>query len=126
MVGSRTVDFVDRGICRCLSLSSNVPTTRTTKTLTGPTSQLGRKSEVVQVGRRTRPAAVDGREDHLAWLDLVEVNGPFLALPVLLRVWPTLDAVDRSTRDMLRIAHADGLIDSELWIDFVLRRLLEW
>ncbi len=78
------------------------------------------------MGRRTRPAAVDGREDHLAWLDLVEVNGPFLALPVLLRVWPTLDAVDRSTRDMLRIAHADGLIDSELWIDFVLRRLLEW
>lgn len=76
--------------------------------------------------RRYRPSVADGREEHRAWLDLVEVNGPFLALPVLLRVWPTLEAVAPSTREVLRIAHAHHQMDPDPWVEYVLRRLLGW
>lgn len=37
--------------------------------------------------RRPMPART-GRDQHRAWLELVDAEGPFLALPPLLRVWP--------------------------------------
>jgi hypothetical protein len=75
--------------------------------------------------RQTHPRP-SPTQDHQDWLALVSVSGPFLALPVLNRVWPTLEAVDAALWKLLRIAHADGEIDPDLWIDFVLRRLLAW
>lgn len=63
---------------------------------------------------------------HAEWLSLVEVSGPFLTLPVLRRIWPTLDAVDPRTREALRVAFASGQDDPAAWIDFVLNGLLGW
>ncbi|MCD0485990.1 hypothetical protein LO771_27300 [Streptacidiphilus sp. ASG 303] len=87
-------------------------------------------------GRRTagRAAAVahaaDGRRQHLDWLNLVEVSGPFLTLPVLLDTWPQLDAVDKPQRRRLRLQHAlwqaDPAAGRDEWIAYVLRELLEW
>ena len=74
-----------------------------------------------QTRQRSSPA-----HDHQDWLALVGISGPFLAVPVLNRVWPTLEAVDANLWKLLRVAHADGEIDPDLWIDFVLRRLLAW
>jgi len=34
-----------------------------------------------------RPPARTGKEQHRAWLELVDTEGPFLAVPPLLRVW---------------------------------------
>jgi len=74
--------------------------------------------------------AEEGRDQHRGWLDLIEVTGPFLALPVLLRAWPQLDSLDALMRDRLRREHADWQADphagQRAWIDFVLRDLLEW
>ncbi|MGI8333664.1 Eco57I restriction-modification methylase domain-containing protein [Actinomadura scrupuli] len=69
--------------------------------------------------------------DHSGWLDLIEVSGPFLSIPVLRRAWPTLDAVDKQTRERLRLAQGTGLgsgtaADRREWIDFVLADLLGW
>jgi hypothetical protein len=75
---------------------------------------------------------VDGRQQHLDWLSMVEVSGPFLTLPVLRTAWPTLDAMEREIRDGLRNAHAAWRTDPadpaihRAWIDYVLRNLLEW
>ncbi len=73
---------------------------------------------------------------HAEWLSLIEVSGPFLSLPVLLRVFPQgLDADDPDhTRD-LRMAFEEWQ-DNQLgprpraevhkaWFDFVLRETLE-
>src|SRR6266568_7246283 len=79
----------------------------------------------VTVRRGGRPPT-DGRRDHLDWLGLIEVSGPFLTLPVLTRVWPTLDAVDPATREALRFAHAEAPDDAAGWIEFVLSGLLGW
>jgi hypothetical protein len=82
--------------------------------------------------RRPGPPPVDGRKQHLDWLALVEVTGPFLTLPVLRTTWPTLDALESEARDGLRAAHAawradpdDPTVQQE-WIGWVLRDLLEW
>jgi hypothetical protein len=56
-------------------------------------------------GRRSVRPPVDGVEQHRDWLSLVEVDGPFLTLPVLTRVWPTLDALPSELRDRLRDVH---------------------
>jgi len=53
----------------------------------------------------TPPTQATGRQEHLDWLSLTDVSGPFLTVPVLTRVWPTLEAVDRPTRDALALAH---------------------
>jgi len=79
--------------------------------------------------RRSARPAPDGRQQHLNWLAMVEVSGPFLTLPVLLRVWPTLDALDRDDRDRLRFAHVLWRTDPDAnqpWIDHVLSGLLGW
>jgi hypothetical protein len=69
---------------------------------------------------------VAGSAEHLEWLALTEVTGPFLTLPVLSRVWPTLDAVDKGTRDQLRLVHAESTGDPDAWLDWVLCDLLAW
>jgi hypothetical protein len=75
---------------------------------------------------------VDGRTQHLGWLAMVEPTGPFLTLPVLLRVWPTLDALEPEARGKLRAAHdtwrtdPSGEATTLAWIWYVLRDLLDW
>ncbi|MDS1271799.1 hypothetical protein RIF23_16010 [Lipingzhangella sp. LS1_29] len=73
-------------------------------------------------------SSTDRKRAHLDWLDLVEVNGPFLSLPVLVRHWPDLEAVDKPTRDRLRLEHRQWQDTGQArdWIDFVLRDLLGW
>ncbi|WP_432068776.1 Eco57I restriction-modification methylase domain-containing protein [Streptomyces sp. C10-9-1] len=88
-------------------------------------------------GRRPSTAAIraakasDGKQQHLDWLNLVEVSGPFLTLPVLLRTWPQLEGVPSERRADIRLHHGiwqddrkgAGRLD---WIGFLLRTLLEW
>jgi hypothetical protein len=77
---------------------------------------------------RKGPPTPDGKQEHLDWLSLTETTGPFLTLPVLLRTWPNLDALDTYARKQLRAAHADWLAEGKqsAWIEFVLRDLLDW
>lgn len=78
-------------------------------------------------GRPRRPAGVSvSRDEHLAWLALTEISGPFLTVPVLSRVWPTLEALDKHTRQALSLAHLGGEDDPAVWIDWVLSGLLQW
>ncbi|MFD8141990.1 Eco57I restriction-modification methylase domain-containing protein [Streptomyces sp. NPDC059708] len=74
--------------------------------------------------------ALDGRGQHQEWLDLTEVSGPFLTLPVLLQAWPQLDSLDKDLRARLRAHHADWQTDTtagrDEWVAYVLRSLLEW
>ncbi|MGW2626929.1 Eco57I restriction-modification methylase domain-containing protein [Micromonospora taraxaci] len=82
------------------------------------------------MSRNFRRPAPDGAEQHRNWLSLVEVSGPFLSLPVLRGTWPTLDALDRKTRERLRQEHATWQADTaegqQPWIGYVLRELLGW
>ncbi|MFG3164062.1 Eco57I restriction-modification methylase domain-containing protein [Streptomyces sp. NPDC048232] len=77
-----------------------------------------------------RAKALDGRGQHQEWLDLTEISGPFLTMPVLLQAWPQLDAVDKDQRARLRARHADWQADTtagrDEWIAYVQRTLLEW
>ncbi|MET8971774.1 Eco57I restriction-modification methylase domain-containing protein [Streptomyces hydrogenans] len=81
-------------------------------------------------GGAFRPAAPDGKQQHLDWLSLIDVSGPFLTLPVLLKAWPQLDAIDKTLRTSLRYEHGVWLSDptagQEAWTDFVLGELLGW
>ncbi|MEV5486969.1 DNA methyltransferase [Streptomyces bobili] len=74
--------------------------------------------------------ALDGRAQHQEWLDLTEVSGPFLTMPVLLQAWQQLDAVEKEQRARLRAHHADWQTDTKAgrdeWVAYVLRSLLEW
>ncbi|MEU1259186.1 DNA methyltransferase [Streptomyces chartreusis] len=88
-------------------------------------------------GRRPSAAAIriakaaDGKQQHLNWLNLTEVSGPFLTLPVLLRNWPQLEGVPKERRADIRLHHgiwqddrkSAGRLD---WIGFLLRTVLEW
>ncbi|GIF48210.1 hypothetical protein DFJ67_3503 [Asanoa ferruginea] len=82
------------------------------------------------MSRTFRRPAPDGAEQHRNWLSLVDVNGPFLSLPVLRRTWPTLDALDKKTRERLRQEHttwqADAVSGQQTWIGYVLGDLLGW
>ncbi|MEU4791457.1 DNA methyltransferase [Micromonospora tulbaghiae] len=82
------------------------------------------------MSRTFRRPAPDGVEQHRNWLSLVDVNGPFLSLPVLRRTWPTLDALDKPTRERLRQAHTawqdDTVAGQQAWIGYVLGELLGW
>lgn len=68
---------------------------------------------------------------HAEWLQLVDVSGPFLSLPVLLRVFPQqLEALDADIARDTRLAFAEWE-DSEgdravhhAWLRFVLGRVL--
>ncbi|MEU9060713.1 hypothetical protein AB0D13_18140 [Streptomyces sp. NPDC048430] len=74
--------------------------------------------------------ALDGRRQHQEWLDLTEVSGPFLTMPVLRRAWPQLDALEKDERARLRARHADWQNDTtagrDEWVAHLLRSLLEW
>ncbi|MGW7046910.1 Eco57I restriction-modification methylase domain-containing protein [Streptomyces avermitilis] len=74
--------------------------------------------------------ALDGRGQHQEWLDLTEVSGPFLTMPVLLQAWPQLDALDKDQRTRLRARHADWQADTtagrDEWTAYILGSLLEW
>ncbi|WP_407111334.1 Eco57I restriction-modification methylase domain-containing protein [Streptomyces sp. DSM 116494] len=74
--------------------------------------------------------ANDGRRQHLDWLNLVDVSGPFLTLPVLLAAWPQLDALDKPQRERLARRHAAWQKDRnggrDEWIAHLLGDLLEW
>lgn len=72
---------------------------------------------------------------HAEWLSLVEINGPFLSLPVLLRVFPQgLDEVDADLRRELRLAYDEWRDNQQglqpepaihrAWINYVLTRVL--
>ncbi|MEG5059159.1 restriction endonuclease [Microcoleus sp. A2-C5] len=73
---------------------------------------------------------------HAEWLSLVEASGPFLSLPVLLKVFPSgLDAHDPEHLKLLRLAYEEWQ-DNQLgarpekaihraWVEFVLRQTLE-
>uniref|UniRef100_B8HYW6 site-specific DNA-methyltransferase (adenine-specific) n=1 Tax=Cyanothece sp. (strain PCC 7425 / ATCC 29141) TaxID=395961 RepID=B8HYW6_CYAP4 len=73
---------------------------------------------------------------HAEWLSLVEVSGPFLSLPVLLKTFPAgLDAHDPDLLKLLRSAHEEWQ-DSQFglkpesaihraWVEFVLKQTLE-
>lgn len=71
---------------------------------------------------------------HSEWLSLVETSGPFLSLPVLLRVFPQgLDRRDPERAGRLREAYEDWLERGakspavhQAWINHVLRGLLEY
>src|SRR5260370_37908903 len=73
---------------------------------------------------------------HAEWLSLIEVSGPFLSMPVLMRVFPQgLDAHDPELSRTLRMAY-DEWADNQLgarpdpaihtqWLRFVLANALE-
>lgn len=73
---------------------------------------------------------------HAEWLSLVEASGPFLSLPVLLKVFPSgLDAHDSEHFKLLRLAYQEWQ-DNQLgarpekaihraWVEFVLQQTLE-
>ncbi len=69
---------------------------------------------------------------HAEWLSLVEVSGPFLSMPVLLRVLPQgLDGHDPEHFRVLRLAHdewEDASREAAMhraWVRFVLTQTLE-
>ena len=72
--------------------------------------------------------------DHLDWLSLVETSGPFLSIPVLLRVFPQgLDKRDSDRAGRLREAYEDWLDRGatsaavhQAWVRYVLTDLLEY
>ncbi|MQA77388.1 MAG: hypothetical protein GEV10_02725 [Streptosporangiales bacterium] len=84
----------------------------------------------LQPYRTPGPPPVDGAQQHRDWLDLVEVTGPFLSLPVLRSAWPGLDPLDKAVRDRLRLEHGDWLNDQatkqRAWIEYLLCELLGW
>ena len=73
---------------------------------------------------------------HAEWLSLIEVSGPFLSMPVLLRIFPQgLDAHDPERSRLLRMAY-DEWADNQAgprpdpaihtqWLRFVLTNILE-
>ncbi|MEU8506451.1 hypothetical protein AB0C40_17345 [Streptomyces brevispora] len=74
--------------------------------------------------------ALDGRRQHQEWLDLTEVSGPFLTMPVLRQAWPQLDALEKDERARLRARHADWQNDTRAgrdeWVAYLMRSLLGW
>ncbi|CAJ4898397.1 Type I restriction-modification system methyltransferase subunit [Burkholderia pseudomallei] len=68
---------------------------------------------------------------HNEWLSLIEISGPFLSLPVLLRVFPQgLDAHDTEMSKNVRLAfgeweeHRQEAAIHTAWLEFVLKRTL--
>jgi hypothetical protein len=80
--------------------------------------------------RRSGGRGTDWTQQHRDWLGLIDTSGPFLSLPVLKATWPTLDALDKPTRERLRLEHSLWLDDTRgrqrAWITYVLAELLGW
>ena len=73
---------------------------------------------------------------HAEWLSLLEISGPFLLLPVLLRVFPQgLDEDDPDHRRELRLAYEEWLDNQfglqpdlaihHAWVRYVLAQILQ-
>jgi hypothetical protein len=73
---------------------------------------------------------------HNEWLSLLDISGPFLSLPVLMRVYPQgLEAHDAEGSREARLAYEEWLDDQQglrpdpamhtLWVRYVFERLLE-
>jgi len=69
---------------------------------------------------------------HTEWLSLLDISGPFLSLPVLLKVFPTgLDAHEPELAKRVRSAHGEWVESQDevaihrAWVEFVLREVLE-
>ncbi len=85
-------------------------------------------------GTRTKGTGVkfsrprDPGAEHLDWLALVDVSGPFLSLPVLRATWRSLDGLTKAERERLRGAHSawQNTGDRDAWIAYVLGELLGW
>lgn len=79
-------------------------------------------------GRLRGPRGGLRRDQHIEWLKLIEVSGPFLSVPVLTKEWPDLEPLDFGMRERLRRAHADWQVSGQRdeWIAFVLEDLLGW
>lgn len=77
-----------------------------------------------------RPPTTEGRSQHEEWLGLVTMDGPFLGIPALTRVWPQLDALDGPARRSLRLAHSEWqskpTVYHDAWIGYLLSDLLGW
>lgn len=99
----------------------------------------------MRTARTFRPKTAT--ELHRAWLELVETDGPFLAIPPLKRVWPQgMPALDPDRLDVLREAkpaydHAWEALDidpddetvqakytevRDVWVQTVLRDVVGW
>ncbi|AUS81094.1 SAM-dependent methyltransferase [Actinoalloteichus sp. AHMU CJ021] len=97
--------------------------------------------------RTNRRAIPTGADLHRRWLELVDVDGPFLAVPALKRVWPQgMPAPDASVLTRIRDAkpafdkvweewdlHRDDpavldlyRVDRDAWVGTVLRDVLGW
>jgi hypothetical protein len=70
---------------------------------------------------------------HAEWLSLIEVSGPFLSMPVLMRVFPQgLDPREPDKAKELRLAYEEWLEKPnapgwhQAWVRFVLTRFLEF
>ena len=72
---------------------------------------------------------------HNEWLSLIEISGPFLSLPVLMRTFPQgLEALDRDGLAELRLAYEEWLDDQNslrpspaihsVWARYVLEHVL--
>lgn len=71
------------------------------------------------------------RRRHEDWLNLLQRSGPFLTVPVLMRVWPAgLDPAPGDVLDDFRVRFAEWREDPHArhreWITFVLGELLDW
>ncbi|MDP9314027.1 MAG: restriction endonuclease [Chloroflexota bacterium] len=73
---------------------------------------------------------------HAEWLSLLEISGPFLSMPVLLRAFPQgLDRADTDINRTLRLVYEEWLDNSgglqsdpsihRAWVEWVLRNVLE-
>lgn len=89
------------------------PTARTASSTaragTAPTASPG-AAPTASTGRAfvPRQRTLSAAELHRAWLELVETDGPFLAVPPLKRVWPHgIPALAEDRRLLLREAKAD-------------------
>jgi hypothetical protein len=74
---------------------------------------------------------------HAEWLSLIEVSGPFLSMPILMRVFPQgLEGHDADRFRLLRVAYEEWDDNNQAgrrqnpaihhnWIKFILRNILE-
>src|SRR5208337_3406050 len=74
---------------------------------------------------------------HAEWLSLIEVSGPFLSMPVLLRVFPqgmivhdpeihrNLRQAHEEWEDSLESRHPDRALH-RAWVEFILKTVLEF
>jgi hypothetical protein len=48
------------------------------------------------------------RDAHIEWLKLIDISGPFLSVPVLIKEWPDLEPLDGAERVLKLLKILDG------------------